>query len=46
MGRHCPSNASPEINVTPEQTVNVEVQGSEDPSSDSDTHPLINPTVQ
>ena len=32
MGRHCPSIASPQINVTPEQTINVEVQGSEDPS--------------
>ena len=45
MGRHCPSSASPQINVTPEQTMNVEVQGSEDPSSYSDIHPLINPKV-
>ena len=46
MGRHCPSSAPPEIDVTPKQTINVEVQESEDPSSDSDTHPLINPTLQ
>ena len=45
MGRHCPSGASPQINVTPEGTINVEVQGSKDPSSYSNTHPLLNPTV-